>query len=91
MLSCLVESLGFVDFVDGKALFVDERLELALSNKVGDLPKNVALSFAANTREQICLVASNVSPFYPEMQQSMASHILFRCDIVQRRTVPYGS
>jgi len=30
---------------------VDERLDLALINKVGDFPKNVTLSFAANNHE----------------------------------------
>jgi hypothetical protein len=52
MLFCLVESMGFVDFVEGEALFVDERPELALIDKVGNFPKNVTLSFAANTPEQ---------------------------------------
>jgi hypothetical protein len=42
---------------------VDERFELVLIDMVGDFPKNVTLSFTANTPLKICLVASNVNPF----------------------------
>ena len=52
MLFCLVESVGFIDFVKRETLLVDERFELALVDECSDLSEYLTLLFASNAREQ---------------------------------------
>ena len=48
----LVKCVGFIRFVEGESLFVNERFEFAVVDECGDLAKDLALSLAPHPGEQ---------------------------------------